>query len=96
MHNGQGTYYYENGNKQYEGQWKDNELILSKSENYVNIDEVDECSICMNNKCNIITKCNHQFCLQCLEENYKKSKDCPVCRQQIDIVDNIATNKVKN
>ena len=91
--NGQGTSYHENGNKEYEGQWKDNILILSVSTNYVNIDEIDECSICMDNKCNVITKCNHQFCLQCLAENCARSKDCPVCRQHINIVDNIVINK---
>ena len=52
-----------------------------------NIDEIIEkkeeeilCPICTN-KCKIkgVTKCNHEFCYECIEEWLKENKKCPVC-----------------
>ena len=37
-----------------------------------------ECPICYENKCNLITSCNHQFCNQCIDK-YNKTV-CPMCR----------------
>jgi hypothetical protein len=51
------------------------------------VDEILECPICFNNKSNLITSCNHQFCKKCIEYYVNKQttsiKDitCPFCRQ---------------
>lgn len=66
---------------------------LRLSDNNVNVDEVEDCCICMNGKCNIITNCKHQFCYDCLSESYKRNEDCPKCRTNICIVDNINMSK---
>tara|TARA_B100000886_G_scaffold338830_1_gene302594 strand:+ start:3934 stop:4932 length:999 start_codon:yes stop_codon:yes gene_type:complete len=63
------------------------------SDNYVNVDEVEDCCICMNSKCDVITHCKHQFCADCLIKTYKRNEDCPKCRSHISIVDNIKISK---
>ena len=45
-----------------------------------------ECCICFEskkNKSQVITNCNHNFCLFCLLQHLKKSNDCPCCRKNI-------------
>jgi hypothetical protein len=46
--------------------------------------EIEECPICMNNKSNIVTDCDHQLCLDCFQQ-INKTKICHICRH--DIVD---------
>ena len=95
MRNGLGVSYHENGEKEYEGHWIDDVLILSLTDNELDVEETYECSICMNNICNIITKCNHQFCLECLSENFNISNKCPICRKEISVIDKISRNMKK-
>ena len=45
-----------------------------------------ECCICFEskkNKSQVITNCNHNFCLFCLLQHLNKSNDCPCCRKNI-------------
>ena len=37
-----------------------------------------ECPICYENKCNLISACNHQFCNSCIDQY--KNTNCPMCR----------------
>ena len=42
------------------------------------------CSICQENICNTVkTDCNHHFCQECIEENIKISRNCPLCKHEI-------------
>lgn len=42
----------------------------------------DDCPICYSNKPNVITKCNHLFCFNCIEKHYEKNNmNCPYCRE---------------
>jgi hypothetical protein len=46
-----------------------------------------ECPICLNNINNTElckTNCNHNFCLDCLQEWFKKKQTCPNCRKRIE------------
>lgn len=43
-----------------------------------------ECSICYNDKKNeVILKCNHSFCEECIKSWEKINKTCPLCRKNI-------------
>ena len=53
---------------------------------YVNVVSLNICCICQVVKCNVITQCGHQFCLQCLSKWIRCSQDknsCPICIQNI-------------
>jgi hypothetical protein len=44
------------------------------------------CNICYDIPVDIhITKCNHSYCLQCIETWFMKNKICPYCRQSVKI-----------
>ena len=62
--------------------------ILRKLEIYDNIlldeKEIKICSICYENKSNVISDCNHQFCKTCISAWYRTRIDCPYCRNNID------------
>ena len=57
------------------------ELII---DDYKEIKEIIECPICYDNKSDIISCCNHQFCKSCIETVYKNSIElnCPYCRKE--------------
>lgn len=48
---------------------------------------MNNCTICFENisfEDNCLTNCNHNFCVKCLDEWFKKNKDtCPLCRAKI-------------
>lgn len=56
------------------------EIIDEIKEIYVN--EINNCPICLDTKCNTITHCSHQFCSDCLYK-YNNSA-CPICRREIE------------
>jgi hypothetical protein len=51
------------------------------------VDNINTCPICYDNKSNIITDCNHQYCFDCLKSYINKKCDsikdieCPLCRK---------------
>jgi hypothetical protein len=47
------------------------------------MDDIETCIICMENMCDIITNCNHQFCMECIVKFYNKNNEffCPMCRK---------------
>lgn len=48
--------------------------------------ENEECCICYenkNNKSQILTSCNHHFCLNCFLKHFKNNNNCPYCRNKI-------------
>lgn len=49
-----------------------------------NIENIVDCPICYENKSNIVTCCNHQFCYECFSEYYMKNTNicCPYCRKE--------------
>ncbi len=47
------------------------------------VKEVESCSICMDEKSNIITSCNHQFCKRCIIDWYCVEQNCPCCRNNL-------------
>ena len=47
------------------------------------VKEVVNCSICMDEKSNIITVCNHQFCKTCIIDWYYVEQKCPCCRKNL-------------
>ena len=62
--------------------------ILRKLEIYDSIlleeKEIKICSICYENKSNVISDCDHQFCKTCISKWYRTRTDCPYCRNEID------------
>ncbi len=42
--------------------------------------DIENCSICYNDTPEIITKCNHQYCKECIETWMKRENICPYCR----------------
>tara|TARA_B110001454_G_C12655569_1_gene407275 strand:+ start:772 stop:1047 length:276 start_codon:yes stop_codon:yes gene_type:complete len=48
---------------------------------------MDICVICLDNiACNFsITKCNHKFHTNCLQEWYKYKNNCPICRCYVNL-----------
>jgi len=49
----------------------------------VKLESIELCSICCETESDVITKCSHQYCLDCLTKWYKQDKEtCPVCRQE--------------
>ena len=46
-----------------------------------NINNIENCIICLDKNCNIITNCDHQYCLECISIWYNKDKSCPICRK---------------
>lgn len=57
-------------------------LIIEKIKK-IEKSNIIECPICYDNKSNVLTCCNHQFCYKCLNEYYKKNTKicCPICRK---------------
>jgi len=41
------------------------------------------CSICFENKCDLLLKCNHSFHYDCIKIWYKDHNSCPYCRSSI-------------
>lgn len=60
--------------------------ILNKHKEplYIDKQEIDTCSICKEQQCNIQTYCNHTFCESCLTSWIKKNKTCPYCRSLLE------------
>ena len=59
----------------YYGYWKDDSPYLKLSDESYETDNIgssndETCCICLDNKCDVITKCNHTFCYECLSKNY--------------------------
>ena len=50
----------------------------------MNNEDIKECPICYDNKTQIITCCEHQYCYHCFNEYYKKNSNisCPYCRKE--------------
>ena len=43
---------------------------------------IAKCSICLYKNSNILTKCKHQFCEDCIYDCYRYGKNhCPLCRR---------------
>ena len=47
---------------------------------------LEDCSICTSNKCNVLTECNHSFCYECLNKWYCRLNNCPLCKNEINFV----------
>ena len=46
-----------------------------------NDDDSEECSICMDNKLEVVVNCGHAFCEECHARWCRVSMTCPICRQ---------------
>ena len=57
---------------------------LNTDTEIVYVDTLDTCPICDESKCHIQTKCNHNFCEECIITWLDKSKRCPYCRDNLD------------
>jgi hypothetical protein len=49
-----------------------------------------ECKICLENKIEVITPCNHHFCKDCIYRWYEIKKTCPICRTEITFFNDFA------
>ena len=49
------------------------------------MNEIKMCNICYGNS-NVITKCNHTFCCNCINNWFTIKNTCPCCRRIIDII----------
>ena len=46
-------------------------------------EKITSCSICYNEKPEIITMCDHQFCKECIYEWMNRECTCPYCRHEL-------------
>tara|TARA_A100001015_G_C15039136_1_gene738371 strand:+ start:2829 stop:4613 length:1785 start_codon:yes stop_codon:yes gene_type:complete len=46
----------------------------------------DDCNICLCERSNCKTECNHEYCYHCINTWYAKNRTCPICRTSIDCV----------
>jgi predicted nuclease with TOPRIM domain len=64
------------------------DTIISESSLHKNENEKQEntCNICYVSKPNVLLKCHetygHKFCIECIQENDKVRKTCPMCRSE--------------
>lgn len=49
--------------------------------------EEEECCICMEHKSELILPCTHKFCEDCIQVWNVSSKTCPICRAQVNSVE---------
>jgi hypothetical protein len=70
-------------NKQYIDIFDNNITIELKESNKNTKSSI--CSICMENKSNCCTQCNHEYCIECFSNNYciYDKKQCSMCRQLV-------------
>jgi len=47
------------------------------------VEELPECSICMDNKLEVVVDCGHAFCEECHARWLRVSMTCPVCRRPL-------------
>lgn len=47
------------------------------------IQELNDCGICYEANCEIITKCNHSYCEACISEWLACQPTCPICRTDL-------------
>lgn len=51
----------------------------------VEVRQVITCSVCDEKKSDVITKCKHQFCKDCISSwYYRHNRTCPMCRANLD------------
>lgn len=62
-----------------------------KITDYISIDTIDICPICLENQSDVITECNHQYCNECINSLNNKNEFfiCALCRSNIQIIKNI-------
>jgi len=67
-------------------------LNVQKTNNIINDETCPICPICIDNECNVLTKCNHKFCIKCFLINYEsnylrsiklKTRNCSLCRSDV-------------
>ena len=58
--------------------------VLTLINNKIKNISIEICNICMDNDSDCLTKCNHQFCKNCLDIWYKKNNKCPYCRDYLE------------
>jgi hypothetical protein len=58
------------------------------------VDNIENCPICFDHS-ELITNCNHQFCIDCLENVNNKNIDlvCPLCRCKVDLIYKVEKKK---
>ena len=81
-----------------EGKKKENSVIDVKVKKASVDDSLEFCSICQEEKYNMVKiNCDHYFCKGCIMEYLKLSRQCPNCKQEIKIMyENNVENKVEN
>jgi len=62
--------------------WEIKQPIVFKNEN-LKKEIMEECPVCFENTCDIITDCDHQICLSCFK---KMNNKCHICRNLIKTV----------
>lgn len=65
--------------------WKklNNILSCNKCGNIKKVENIIDCSICLTNKSTIITICNHQYCINCINKWLLLKDNCPYCRREL-------------
>ena len=58
--------------------------VLTLIDNKIKNISIEICNICMDNNSDCLTKCNHQFCKNCLDIWYKQNNKCPYCRYYLE------------
>ena len=72
-------------------------LTIFNKLNNQNINEEDNCAICLDNITNpTLTACGHLYCYECIKECLDKYKICPTCRSNLVGKDLLVMNKKSN
>ncbi|KAK6626016.1 hypothetical protein RUM43_006320 [Polyplax serrata] len=64
-------------------------MLLEEVDNLANRipDKLEECSICLERKPDVMLSCAHTYCNQCIEQWNSCHKTCPFCRETLDNID---------
>jgi len=64
-----------------------NTSIVDQIANDIDPNSLEECTICLERKPDVILPCTHSYCLPCIEQWNVDHKTCPVCRETLKSTD---------
>ena len=47
------------------------------------VSQIEQCSICLETNCELMTECNHAYCIECIKKWICVNTGCPFCRTNI-------------
>jgi hypothetical protein len=60
--------------------WQIKINYIRKQTKEIKLSDIQECPVCMDKKSQVITNCNHPFCIKCIKTVCESENKCPTCR----------------